>query len=213
MGLALAAVDAPLLDAAIRAHVASALDVPDHDVEIRSNGLGIAFPCGPSAALKVEGEVGALTQGFVDLRVRGVERGEECGNFRLRVQVAVWVKRPVAAKAVAAGQTVPLELSRVELGRLRGDPVDPDMGPYLAIAPIRKGEPVTLHRVRARPDRVAGSTVTVIAGSGGLLIRATGRLLDDARTGATVRVAIPATGGVVEGVLRPDGMVELRRTL
>ncbi len=183
--------------------------MPDHDVQVLSNGLGVPFPCGPTAALEIVGTVGTLSSGRVDLRVRGTERGAPCVDLRLRVHVAVWVQRPVAARAVAAGGRVDLVMARVELGTVQGDPVDPDGGPYEAIAPLRQGQPVTLHRVRLRADKKSGAEVVVVSGSGGLQIRVRGKLLEDGRTGGTVRVAVPATGGVVEGVLLADGTVRV----
>lgn len=206
------AVSAPLLDAAIRAHVAEQLDVPQHDVDVVSNGLGTPLSCGPAAALDLEGRVGHLSRGRFDLRVRGVERGEPCADLRLRVHVEVWVRRPVAARSVPAGGVVDLETARVELGSIQGESVDPARGPYQALAPLRKGQPVTLHRVRPVPDRKGGAEVVVVSGTGGLQIRVRGKLLEDARTGSRVRVAVPATGGVVEGVLLPDGTVRVGPT-
>jgi flagella basal body P-ring formation protein FlgA len=41
-----------------------------------------------------------------------------------------------------------------------------------------------------------------------LMTRTSGRLLADARNGDTVRVANPATGAVVVGVISADGVVQ-----
>ena len=96
---------------------------------------------------------------------------------------------------------------RVERHRIHGKAVAPLSGPYLAVAPLEAGAPVTIARVRTAPDWKSGSTVTLVAGSGALVIRTAGSLLSDARNGERVRVANPSTGAVVVGVLTADGTV------
>jgi len=200
-------ISAPLVDAAIRAHVAEATGVQEHDVEVVHNGLGVALSCGPAVKLDVRA---SPTEGYrrhVNLRLQGSEAGRTCADLRVRAEVVVWHEAPVARMAVRAGQPVPLTMRRVQRDQLHGDPVDLNGGPYLAVGPLHAGVPVTVSRVRSVPDRRSGERVTLIAGSHALTIRATGRLLADARVGDTVRVANPATGSVVVGVLAEDGQV------
>jgi flagella basal body P-ring formation protein FlgA len=201
------AVEAPLVDAAIRAHVSGALGVEAHDVEVYSNGLGRAFPCGPSAAVDVQTNPGETYQRFLNLRLVGSERGIQCADLRVRTEVVVWQHAPVTAVATRAGETVLLSTGRVERHRIQGTPVDPTGGPYVAVAPLSAGTPVTISRVRTVPDWKSGSNVTLEAGSARVIIRSSGRLLADARNGDTVRVANPATGAVVVGVISADGVV------
>ena len=200
-------VDAPLVDAAIRAHVADALGVPSHDVEVRSNGLGTPLACGPSARLDIEASPGEAYRQYVRLRLRGTDGGASCADLRIRTDLVIWQQVPVVASSVGAGETIRLATGRVERHRIHGKAVDPLSGPYLAVAPLEAGAPVTVARVRTAPDWKSGSTVTLVAGSGALVIRTAGRLLSDARNGERVRVANPSTGAVVVGVLTADGTV------
>ena len=200
-------VHAPLVDAAIRAHVASAVGVADHDVEVRSNGLGATFACGPTAVLELEASPMEAYRRFVNLRLSGEERGETCADLRVRAEVVVWQEAPVAAVATRSGETVRLVTRRVERHRVQGTPVDPTRGPFVAVGPLQEGAPVTQARVRTVPDWKSGSTVDLVAGNSGITVRTTGRLLADARSGDTVRVANPATGTVVVGVITADGVV------
>lgn len=200
-------VDAPLVDAAIRAHVATALGLPAHDVEVRSNGLGAPLACGPAAHLEVEASPGEAYRQYVRLRLRGTEGGESCADLRVRTELVIWQQVPVVGASVGAGETIRLSTGRVERHRMQGKAVDPLSGPYLAVAPLDAGAPVTVARVRTAPDWKSGSTVTLVAGSGALVIHTSGRLLSDAKNGARVRVANPATGAVVVGVITANGTV------
>jgi len=200
-------ISAPLVDAAIRDHVSRALAVPGHDVEVVHNGLGVPFPCGPTARIEVLAAPTEAYRRHVHLRLQGTEGGQPCADLRVRAEVLVWQQMVVARAPVRAGQAIPLTTARVKRDEVMGDPVDPDGGPYLAVGPMQAGVPVTVSRVRHVPDRKAGERVTLVAGSRGLSIRATGRLLSDAHVGDTVRVANPATGTVVVGVLAEDGQV------
>jgi len=200
-------VESPLVDAAIRAHVADAVGVAQHDVEVRSNGLGRPWSCGPAARLDVETAPGESFQRYVRLRVVGTERGAQCADLRLRTEIVVWEKVPVTANAVGAGETIRLSTARVERHKVVGASVDPLAGPYIAVAPMVEGAPVTVSRVRTAPDWKAGTTVTLVAGSSGLVIRTPGRLLANAQNGDRVRVANPATGAVVVGKITADGLV------
>jgi len=199
---------APLVDAAIRAHVADAVGVAEHDVEVRSNGLGQPFACGPAASIDVRANPGETYRRYLHLRLVGTERGAVCADLRVRAEVVVWQEVPVAADAVRGGQTIRLGTGRVERHAIQGTPVDPLDGPFVAVGPLQSGAPVTVSRVRVVPDFKSGSKVTLVAGRGRLTIQSSGRLLADAHTGDTVRVANPATGAVVVGVITADGLVK-----
>jgi len=202
------ALRSPLVDAAIRAHIAEAVGVPEHDVEVKSNGLGAPVDCGPGAELSVTALPNEPYRRYVNLRLTGQERGTVCADLRVRSEVVVWETVPVAAADIAAGQTIRLTRGRVPRHRVQGSPVDPSMGPFVAMGPIQAGAPVTMSRIRAVPDWKSGSTVRLESGNGALMIRTSGRLLADARNGDTVRVANPATGAVVVGVISADGVVQ-----
>jgi flagella basal body P-ring formation protein FlgA len=202
------ALRSPLVDAAIRNHVAEAVGVPEHDVEVKSNGLATPTSCGPGAELSVSAVPNEAYRRYVNLRLTGQERGAVCADLRIRTEVVVWETVPVAATDIAAGQTIRLTSGRVPRHRIQGVPVDPLMGPFVAVGPMQAGAPVTMSRIRAVPDWKSGSTVTLESGSGALMIRTSGRLLADARNGDTVRVANPATGAVIVGVISADGVVQ-----
>lgn len=203
-----AVVDAPLVDLAIRRHVAEAVGVADHDVEVVHNGLGAPLSCGPAAKLEVVAAASETYREHVNLRVRGTERGEICADLRVRARLRVWQEVPVAAVATAPGDTVRLSSRRVLRHELTGPVVSSDARRLEAIAPLRAGQPVFVSRVRAIPDARSGDTVTLLAGRQGITIRATGRLLHDASIGDRVRVASTATGSVVVGTLKEDGLVQ-----
>ena len=215
MAVSVASVDGapsrfPLVDAALREHIATSLGVREHAVEVRSNGVGDGFSCGPTAAIEVTTAPNETFPRYVHARIRGVEGGVVCGDIRVRAEVWVWVDVPVAAASAGAGDVLKLKVERRARHETQGIPVDPNDGPFVAVAPILVDTPVVVGRVKARPDWKAGASVSIRAGAGSLTIRVPGRLLADARVGDEVRVASPSTGTVVVGTLTEDGEVLVR---
>ncbi len=200
----------PLVDAALREHIADALGVPEHAVEIHSNGVGDGYLCGPSAAIDVVTAPNESFQRYTHARIRAVENGVVCADLRVRAEVWVWMDVPVAAASAGAGDVLKIKVERRLRHETQGIPVDPSNGPFVAVAPIMADTPVVVGRVKARPDWEAGAMVSIRAGAGPLTIRVPGRLLADARVGDEVRVASPSTGTVVVGTMTEDGEVLVR---
>lgn len=200
-GWARAGLPEPRVDAAIRDAVANTLAIPGHDVEVSENGLGRSPTCGQTASYEVRLIAGEDFVGPIDLWLIGTEAGRECDRLRLRVGLRIWRSIPVAARSTAPGELVQSRIERVASDRLQGTPVSPESGPWVATTPLSEGDPLTIQRVRAKPDARAGAPVTLVVRSNGLVIRAPGRLVTDAMIGETVRVVNTATGKVVEGRL------------
>lgn len=187
---------------AIRVAVAARAKVPLADVEVGSLGLLPAV-----AALDTDWDVqfpgDALFRGSTAVQLRGGGR-----TYALRPHVITWREMPVAAESVRAGDAIQLTTARVASDRLRSEtPVAP--GDWLARVAIGAGEPVTTARVRVLPDLRAGAEVKVLAGVGGLQVRAPGKLMEDAFVGAPVAVLNLATKVVQRGTYRGDGTVAL----
>ena len=198
------------VEQAIRLHIADRIGVDPEDVELSSLGLARGLRCGDGAVLEVQSAAGEQFLGHPNIRVIGRQGAEVCEQLRLRPEVRLWRELPVAARTTQPGERVVMRMERVQLQQLSGRPVGPEVGPFEAVGVLREGTPVTWHRVHRVPDARSGARVTLVAGTGGLLIKAPGKLLEDATVGDTVRVANLATGVVVEGVLRAGDVVEAR---
>lgn len=186
---------------AVRAHVAEALGVPLHDVEVPSVGLGRPLRCPEGAPILVSATPGEDYRAWADLRVGA----EGCEALRVRARVQVWRSVPVAAADVGAGGVVRLSARRVLIEDVHGVSVDPTGGPYVAVAPLRAGEPVLVGRVRVAPAARSGAMVQIEAVVGGVVVRVPGKLLSDAALGERVKVLNTVHGVVVEGTLSaPD---------
>lgn len=188
---------------AVREAVADRLGVPLADVELVDLGAA-GLPT--DVEWRVDLPAVGPWWGTVPLVVRspdGVLR------YALRSRITVWQELPVAARAVGAGEPVEVTLARLPRERLRGEvPVDPSAS-WEARVDLGAGTPLTTARVRPRPDREAGSLVTIVAGSERLWVAANGRLGEDAFVGRPVRVANLDTHAVLVGVYQPDGSVRV----
>lgn len=187
---------------AVRAAVAARAQVPVADVEVGPLGLLPAV-----AALDTDWEVrfpgDAAFRGSTAVQLTGGGR-----SYALRPHVITWREVPVAAESVRAGDAVVLTVARVASDRLKSEtPVA--AGAWQARVALAAGEPVTTARVRPLPDLRNGAEVKVLAGSGGLQVRAPGKLMEDAFVGAPVAVLNLATKAVQRGTYRGDGTVAL----
>lgn len=182
---------------AVRAHVAERLGVAEHDVEVAETGLGRPLRCAVGAEPSVTSAPTEDFRGWTELRVGGAG----CEELRVRAQLLVWRSVPVAGAATAAGARVDVRTKRLRNDLLVGDSVDPDGGPYVAVGPLREGDPLTVGRVKVVPDAANGATVTIEARAGGLRVEVPGRLLQDGALGDQVRVLNTVHGVVVEGTL------------
>lgn len=196
---------------AIRRHVAGEVGVALEDVEVMHLGLTGSLDCPDGTPMLVETAYNERFQGHTRLRVTAGDAGSPCADVRLRTRLRVWVRVPVAATPVAAGDRVPVELGRVPLERVDGEtiPLDEVGGAWLARVPLRAGAPVLAGAVRPLPAAFDGEEVILEGAVGELSIRAPGRLLGDAYVGAEVQVINLATHVVQRGTFGADGVVRL----
>lgn len=192
------------LSAALVAHVASTVAISSEDVEVVSLGFAGAG-CGDE--ILITGRLNEDYVGNTDLRVEALDGGAICGRWRIRARLAQWRTVPTASQPTAAGQPIALTPRRVRLERPVGTPVDPVGGPFLALAPMRAGEPVTIERVRLQPDVEAGAKVKLEVRAGALVIRGDGFLTQPGRVGESINVRAQSTGAILEGTLVTPGRV------
>ena len=195
---------------AIQAAVAERLQLPVSDIEV----TGVSAT-GVSAT-------GVSATGAADWQVQLPSVGPLCGSTPVviwdttepsrtrqvvRPYITAWQTLPVAAAAVGAGEMVTAAQGRVSCVRLRGEqPVDPNKN-WQARVDLDAGAPLTTARVRLMPDAVSGTTVRIAAGVNGLLVVAPGVLSEDAFVGASVRVVNLATHVQLVGIYGEDGRV------
>ncbi len=198
------------LEAAVREHVASQLELDPQDVEIVHLGVAELPSCAEGARIVVDSPPSERFRGHADLFVELYGAEQSCASLRLRAKLRTWLELPVAAEDTGPGEAIAWELQRVPIDRIAGDPVTPELladATWLARTTVARGEPLTELVLRARPDGASGERVQVMAGAGGLIIETPGRLMADAFVGETVRVANLATRGVHEGTLFAPGCV------
>jgi flagella basal body P-ring formation protein FlgA len=198
---AASAADAERETLAAREHIAERVGVSLEDVAIHHLGLAEGLECGDAATFTVDSSPGEDFKGSADLRVSGFEGDELCGSARVRARVEVWRRVAVVTKGVPAGSLVEYSQDRVSIDQIGGVPVGEGSGPWEARVDLRQGQPLTQNLVRSIPDARSGDVVTIEAGTSGLRVEASGRLLESARLGETVRVSNLATDQVVRGVL------------
>jgi flagella basal body P-ring formation protein FlgA len=208
VGDAMASVGPAVVEQAVRARAAADLGVPVSDVEIAFLGLGRALDCPETATVRVVSVQGESWRGVADVTVAGVDgRGVTCDRLRLRPRVEAWIATPVAAVPIAVGEPLQLIEGRVRVADLRTAPVAMGVGRWQARVPLAAGEPVTLAKVEPQVDARTGDNVTVVVSIGSLIVKAEGRLLEDATVGAQVRVTNLATGAMLTGALIEPGLV------
>lgn len=186
---------------AVRAHVALTAGVDSADVELRWLGLGATIQCPADAQVLVDTRPGENFRGRTDLRITMLSGQEQCARLRLPSRIAIWQSVQIAAADAAPGTPVQMVSGRASRDSIRGEPIDPSHGPWLAVHTIRAGAAVTSTDVLRAPTVLAGDPVQLQAVFGGLQIKADAHMLNDANIGERVRVANNATGGVVSGVL------------
>ncbi len=198
------------LEAALRAHVAQRLDIGAEDVEILHLGVAELPDCAATARAVLQSPPSERFRGHADVRVDLYGQTDPCASLRLRPRLRIWTEAAVSDASYQPGATVGWQLRRVPIDRVTGDPLDPtqlQQRPWLARTTIDEGQPLTELLLRPRPDGPSGDEVRVLAGSGGLLIETSGRLMTDAFVGETVRVANLATRGVHDATLIAPGCV------
>ena len=135
-------------------------------------------------------------------------------NVYLPVEVRVFAPALVAARAIAYGQTVGPEDTRVEEAELTRDAgaavADlPGLDGKTAVRMIAAGQVLRAEYFRSPPAVGAGDTVRLIYNGDGFAVSASGRALSSAADGQPIRVQTDS-GRVVQGVARPGRLVEMR---
>lgn len=192
---------------AITRAVAERVGVAISDVEVGPPGLPEGTTIDADWVVDLP-NVGSICGSAVTLVLRSTTPAGAHAKYTVRPRIIVWQDIPVATVAATPGQPVLSRLARTSCDRLRGEtPVG--QGAFQAQTTFRVGDPVTTARVRPMPDKLEGAEVNVIAEEGGVRVRATGTLTEDAYVGKTVHVLNSATKAVVVGRLADDGAVHL----
>jgi flagella basal body P-ring formation protein FlgA len=193
------------LSADIQQAAAATHGISSDDVEVLTTGFA-GEGCGDR--LLISARPGEDYIGTADLRVTAMDDGVQCGQWRVRARLAVWLTMPVAAAPAAAGETLQLRAERVRIDRSPGTPVSTSGGPYVARTGVRAGQVVVSELTRTLPDVDAGHSVNVTVHAGSLTIRSEGFLAQPGNVGSVVRVRSAATNTILEGVLiTPDNVV------
>ncbi len=125
-----------------------------------------------------------------------------------RPALAVWVEVAVAQVDTAAGTTLQVTTGRERVDRVLGHPPNATQ-PWIAKIAVVSGTPITEANAMPTPDARSGDGVQVLLGRGSVVLKSEGRLLDGGRVGDRVRVAVTATGTVLNGVLVAANRVEV----
>lgn len=114
------------------------------------------------------------------------------------VYVKGYMEVYVTSDRIRKGETVKqnLKLEKVELSRLRGEPVTEPEG-LIAVRNIGTGVPLTSDYVSAKPDLLEGSSVRLVYNGQGLRLEARGILEENAFQGNIVKVKNADSGKIV----------------
>lgn len=191
---------------AVRDTVAAHLEVPPEDVDVQ--GLGALAGLAPDAACSVQlPQVGSV-EGIVQLVLYCASPTGTQQRHLTRAVIQVWRTVPVAAWSVSAGERVEVTMERVAGHRLRGEIPVQGEGAFRARVDLAAGEPLTTSRAAPWPDAPRGADVLLVAGSDtGLVVTASGQLLQDGWVDKRVGVLNLATRTVLQGTYRADGTV------
>lgn len=121
--------------------------------------------------------------------------------------LSIWVKAPVAAADVTAGQLVIPTTALVEVGTFAGTFMSAGGE---ARVPIPKGKALTTMNVRKPFDARTGAHVTLMVSRGPIELQVAGRLMENGRVGDLVRVENTHTHTVIRGTLVASDTVQIR---
>lgn len=192
---------------AVRDAIAARTGYPPSEVEVHNLGLPDTAPTGGKFAVDLPPNGPFCGSVPMALTIFG-DKGAVF-QYSVRPHVTIWVDAPLAARNTGAGEPIALRMGRIPLETLRGETlVDPEK-PWQARLGFTEGDPVTEQRAVLTPDAREGSSVTVVAGRGEVIVQAPGRLDEDAYIGKPVRVVNLATRSLVTGTYRADGLVQV----
>jgi flagella basal body P-ring formation protein FlgA len=136
-----------------------------------------------------------------------------------RLYVPVRVSRSsavlVLTRPIAAGMPIPADALGLEVrdvGRLPGAALDQPglVAGHIARRALAAGSALTMADLALLPVIRRGQSVTLVARSGGLEVRAAGRALADAAPGERLAVENPGSRRVIQGVVQDSGEVLVR---
>ena len=184
---------------------------PGARVEVSVGRPGVAFSLAPCERMEPFVPAGARLWGRTTLGVRCVQGAS--WQALLPVEVRIFGLAPVAARPLAAGDTVSaadLLLEEVELTRYpAGAIADPNqLGSKALIRPVPPGQTLLASWFRARPVIAQGDTVKVVYSGKGFSVSAEGRALQQGLEGGRVRVQLES-GRNITGIARDGRVVEL----
>lgn len=136
-------------------------------------------------------------------------------SWSLYVPVRAQVLAPVVVAKRDLGRSHVLsrediQLTEKDLGRLASGYVrDPtELVGHRLRGPVRRGTVLAPRLTAAVPVVRAGEEVALRAGSGGIAVRTTAVALTDGHAGDRIRVRNDKTRSILQGTVRPDGVVE-----
>ncbi|HUN69899.1 MAG TPA: flagellar basal body P-ring formation chaperone FlgA [Burkholderiales bacterium] len=197
-------------DEAIRLLVERETGFPGR-VEVSVGAPNSRLQLAPCARAEPFVPAGARLWGRTTLGLRCVE-GAAWQAF-LPVQVKIFAAAPVAARALAQGETVsPSDLQQEEIEITRypvGAIADPaQLADKQLSRSLAAGQPLLREYFRARPVLAQGDTVRLLYQGKNFTVSSQGRALSHARDGQGVTV-VTESGKSVSGIARPGGVVEL----
>lgn len=172
-------------------------------------GLALRRCAGPVTATRAPG-LRSDRRVLLELRCAG----PSAWHIYVPVQVVGTAEVVVAAHAIVTGTVLTsadLRLQRIDLDALPLGYLDSTsiaVG-LTALRPIAGGVVLTNQMLLGRIAVQHGQMVTLVAESGGISVRMSGRALTDGLVNQRVKVENLSSGRIVEGIARPDQTVEI----
>ncbi|MDB6083880.1 MAG: flagella basal body P-ring formation protein FlgA [Gammaproteobacteria bacterium] len=141
-------------------------------------------------------------------------QGPTAWHLYVPVRIVGTAQVAVAAHAIVAGSVLAANDLRVEQHDMTDLPPGYLDDPAIAVGrtaarPISAGTLLTNQQLVASKAVVRGQTVTLVADTGGMMVRMAGRALGDGMVNQRVRVQNLSSGKIVEGIARSEQVVEI----
>ena len=195
-----------LVERKIEQEVSDRLELPRKDVSVEYLGLGNARKCNGADYISVRIPQTEDFRGATLVLVEGKKAEKVCGQWNLRVRMAIWEDVAVASQSFQVGDEISTVTKRIRRDQLRFN-IATDLENKIARVPISEGELILASQIREKPDFLQGNHVSIIYKKGNLEIRTEGRLMKDAMIGDEVKVSSKVTNSVLHGILKEDGNV------
>lgn len=145
--------------------------------------------------------------------------GMRCNEARgwtvfVPVDVQIFALVPVAARALAAGETVEAQdvvTEERDITRLGAQPVThiAQLEGRVLMRGFAPGQPLVMNAFRTQPVVASGDPVKVIVQGGGFLVSTSGTALAQAEAGQAVRIRLE-NGRMLQGIAQPGRIVEVK---